>query len=198
MIVPQFVLIILFLILTFFICRHYFIFYWCVMYEIPKIWNSKIEKRRLANLSLSYPLTCISTWLLTSNNSSGRFGFFITIVLIVCFCLFYTMSLIIILSPLINISKKINELSRSLFQDKFDSIFVSVPNKETEFYNQFNNKYFSSSAENFHSLIKLKPLASREKIIWLYSEGNYREKNKNNLIKPRFKPTLRFISYFIF
>ena len=180
MIEPQFFLIILFLILTFFILRHYFIFYWCVMYEIPKIWNVKIEKRRLANLSLSYPLTCISAWSLTSNNSSGRFGLFVTIILILCFGLFYVMSLIIILSPLINFSKKINELSRNLFQDKLDSIFVSVPNKENEFYNQFNKKYFSSSSQNFHSLIMLKRLTSEEKIIWLYSEGNVSSTDKCN------------------
>ncbi|WP_139205264.1 hypothetical protein [Algibacter pectinivorans] len=91
------------------------------------------------------------------------------------------MSLIIILSTLINFSKKINELSRNLFQDKLDSIFVSVPNKETEFYNQFNNKYFSSSEENFNSLIKLNRLTSEEKIVWLYSEGNFKEKHKSNL-----------------
>lgn len=180
MIEQQIILTSLIVILTFFILRHYFIFYWCFMYDIPKIWNAKIEKPRLANLSLSYCLTCLSAWILISNNISGRLDVFITIVLILFFGLFYTMSLIIILSPLVNFSKKIQELTSGLFQDKFESLLASNPDKVDEFYIHFNNEYFLTNTEDFHSLIHLLPLKSKNKITWLYSGGKYKEKNKTN------------------
>jgi len=181
MIQPSLILFNLLIVLTFFIFRHYFIFYWCYMYDIPKIWNAKVEKPRIANLSLLYPLTCISAWVLISNEDVGYFGLFLKIVLIVFFGLFYTTSLVIILTPLINFSKRVKNFTNEIFQDKYESFIFSQPEKEIEFYKRFNNEYFSTNPEDFSSFLNLLPLNSNQKITWLYSKGNRKSKKDNNL-----------------
>lgn len=178
---PQAILNSLIILLTFFILRHYFIFYWCSMFDIPKVWNSKIEKPRLALLSLFYPITCISAWILIDSTITEDFFSLKIIVTILLFALFFTMSLIVILTPLLKFTKKVRNLSREIFQEKFQSVFISLPEKENEFFEQFNNDYFFTTKDNFHSFIHCLPLKQDERIIWLYSLGMRKNKNGSNL-----------------